>query len=98
MRALCKTKRMAQAAAKYVLAALLALLATQVAAPSVRSSAAVQVVWCADAQQESRLHVRQIWPDIQKLPTAPGYVSRIVYEPLNTVLFQRPPPALPLYF
>ena len=88
---------MAQAAANYVLAALLALLSTQAVAPSIRVAAAVEIVWRADAQQQRTVEVRRIWPSIQKLSSAPAYVSRITAELLSAVLFQRPPPAPSLH-
>lgn len=84
---------MPRAAAKYVLAALLALFATQVVTPPARMAAPVEAVAQLDAKQRI---ARDVCPRPQlRLPTrrvAPVYASRIPAAPSSSVLYQRPPP------
>jgi hypothetical protein len=56
---------MARAAAKYVFAALLALLSTQAAVPSVRVVTAIEIVCRTEAEQQAPREARRIRADIQ---------------------------------
>src|ERR1039457_5692138 len=86
----CETlKTMARAVAKYVFAALLALLSTQAAVPSVRLVAGIEIVWCTEAEQQTPREARLIRADIQAGQPVPTYVSRTRPEPDAAVLFQR---------
>ena len=87
---------MARAVAKYVFAALLALLSTQ-AAPSLRVVGAAEIVWCAEVEQQAPREDRGIRTDSRATQPAPVYVSRTRTEPDAAVLYQRPPPT-PLLF
>lgn len=82
---------MARAVAKYVFAALLALLSTQ-AAPSLRVVGAAEIVWCAQAEQQAPREARPIRAHVPAGRPASAYVSRTRPEPDAAVLFQRPPP------
>ena len=88
---------MARAAAKYIFAALLALVSTQAVMPSVRVVAAAEIVWCAEAEQQTPREARHIRVNIQAGRPAPAYVSRARPEPAAAVLFQRPPPETSLF-
>jgi hypothetical protein len=83
---------MARAVAKYVFAALLALLSTQAAAPSLRVVGAAEIVWCAQAEQQAPREDRGIRMALPATQPALLYVSRTRPEPDAAVLFQRPPP------
>jgi hypothetical protein len=83
---------MARAVAKYVFAALLALLSTQAAEPSLRVVGAAEIVWRRQAEQQAPRESRRIRPQIPAGATAPAYTSRTKPEPAGAVLFQRPPP------
>jgi len=88
---------MARAVAKYVFAALLALLSTQAAVPSLRVVGAAEIVWCAKAEQQVPREARRIRPQIPVGRPAPAYTSRTKPEPAGAGLFQRPPPTLFLF-
>jgi hypothetical protein len=87
---------MARAVAKYAFAALLALLSTQAAVPSIRVVTAIEVVCRTEAEQQIPREARRVRADAQAPPPAPAYVSRIRPEPDAAVLFQRPPPSTSL--
>jgi hypothetical protein len=84
---------MARAVAKYLFTALLALLSTQAAVPSVRVVAGIEIVWSAEAEKQTPHEVRSIPAGIPVRQPAPAYASRTRPEPNIAVLFQRPPPA-----
>ncbi|MGA2135484.1 MAG: hypothetical protein ABSH50_24610 [Bryobacteraceae bacterium] len=88
---------MAQAALKYVFAALLALLSAQAVAPSLRVVTTIEIVWRAEADQQAPQAARTIRKPAAALPAAPSYTSRVRPEPDAAVLFQRPPPATSLF-
>jgi hypothetical protein len=88
---------MARAVAKYVFAALLALLATQAAVPSVRVAAAIEIVCRSEAEQQTPRKGPSIRANIQVREPALTYLARTRPEPDATVLFQRPPPAPSLF-
>jgi hypothetical protein len=88
---------MARAVAKYVFAALLALLSTQAVVPSVRVVTASEIAWCTEAEQQTPGEVRRFRADLQVRQPAPIYLSRTRPEPAAAILFQRPPP-LPSLF
>jgi len=88
---------MARAVAKYVFAAMLALLSTQAAAPSVRVVAGVEIAWCTEAEQQAPREVRIIRAYTRAAQPALAYVSPAGPKPATAVLFQRPPPALSLF-
>jgi hypothetical protein len=88
---------MARAVAKYVFAAMLALLSTQAAVPSVRVVAGIEIVWSSEAEQQTPREARRIRVDIRAAQTAPAYVSRTGPEPDAAILFQRPPPTASLF-
>jgi hypothetical protein len=87
---------MARAAAKYAFAALLALLSTQAAVPSVRVVTAIEIVCRTEAEQQAPREARRVRADLQATPPARAYVSRTRPEPDASVLFQRPPPSTSL--
>jgi len=82
---------------EHVFAALLALLSAQAAVPSVRFVAAFEIVCCTEAEQQTPREARRTRADVQVREPAPAYVSLAKPEPDTAVLFQRPPPALPLF-
>jgi len=88
---------MARAVAKYVFAALLALLSTQAAVPSVRVVAAIEIVYCTEAEQQTPRDVQRIWAYLPVRQPEAMYVSPARPEPGATVLFQRPPPTPSLF-
>jgi hypothetical protein len=88
---------MARAVVKHVFAALLALLSTQAAVPSVRLAAAIEIVCCAEAEQQTPRKVWRPRSDVQAREPAPAYVSLAQPEPDIAVLFQRPPPTPSLF-
>jgi hypothetical protein len=83
---------MARAAAKYVLAALLALLSTQAGVPSVRVVTAIAIVCSTEAEQQTPREARRARVGIPVRQPAATYLSRIRPEPDAAILFQRPPP------
>jgi hypothetical protein len=87
---------MARAAAKYAFAALLALLSTQAAVPSLRVVTAIEIVCRTEAEQQTPREARHVRADLQAPPPAPPYLSRTKPEPDAAVLFQRPPPSTSL--
>jgi hypothetical protein len=90
-------KPMARAVAKYVFAALLALLTAQTAVPSRHLASAAEIVWCAETEQQAAEQVRPILLHRRvRLPIL-TYASRISPQPDAPVLFQRPPPATALF-
>jgi hypothetical protein len=84
---------MARAAAKYVFAALLALLSTQAGVPSLRVVTAIEIVCSTEAEQQAPREARRIRAEVQVRQPAATYVSRTRPEPDAALLFQRPPPA-----
>lgn len=88
---------MARAAAKYIFAALLALLATQAGVPSVRVVTAIEIVWRAEAEQQTPREARRIRADRPVRRPAATYQSRTRPEPDAAILFQRPPPTPSLF-
>jgi hypothetical protein len=88
---------MARAAARYAFAALLALLSTQVVAPSVRVLPIIEFVCRTEARQQIAQKARCIRKDTQVRQPATAYVSRSRPEPDAVILFQRPPPASSLF-
>jgi hypothetical protein len=88
---------MARAIAKNVFAALLALLSTQAAAPSLRVVTSIEIVCSTEAEQPAPRIVSRIPVDLLAARPAPAYVSRTTPEPDAAVLFQRPPPSLSLF-
>lgn len=84
---------MARAAARYVFAALLALLATHGALPSARLQATAEVVWCSRVEQQaSRELPTRVRHARRAVVDHAIYESRTRPEPDAAVLFQRPPP------
>jgi hypothetical protein len=83
---------MARAVAKYVFAALLALLSAQAVVPSVRVVTGIEITWRTEAHQQAPRQARRIRADVQAALPAPAYVSRTRPEPDAAILFQRPPP------
>ena len=88
---------MARAAAKYAFAALLALLSTQAAVPSVRVVTAIEIVWCTEAEQQAPRQARRIRADVQFRQPASTYASRTRPVQEAAILFQRPPPSTSLF-
>jgi hypothetical protein len=83
---------MARAVVKCVFATLLALLSTQVVAPSVRVVTAIEIVCSAEVEQQTPKATRLGQADVPVRQPVPAYVSRTRPEPDNAVPFQRPPP------
>jgi hypothetical protein len=90
---------MARAAVRLVFAAMLALLTTQLATPSVRLVAAFESVWHteidqAEAEQRPQTVTRVCTPDCDR-QTTPAYSSFVKPDPDAVLFFQLPPPAKP---
>ncbi|MGA3075865.1 MAG: hypothetical protein ABSG56_19530 [Bryobacteraceae bacterium] len=83
---------MARAAAKYVFAALLALLSTQAGVPSVRVVTAIEIVCRTEAEQQTPREAPRPRAGRQVRQPAATYLSRTRPEPDAAILFQRPPP------
>jgi len=88
----CDPEDMARAAAKYVFAALLALLSTQAAGSCIRVVTPVEIVWCAEADQRTPLETPRIRVQMRAAQPALAYASQTRPQPDSAVLFQRPPP------
>jgi hypothetical protein len=88
---------MARAAAKYLFAALLALLSTQAVEPSVRVVAAVEIVCRSEAEQQTPSDFRRTRADLPTRRPEPSYISQANPEPAAAFLFQRPPPSPSLF-
>ena len=81
-----RLKEMARAVAQYVFAALLALLSTQAAVPSVRVVSAIEIVCCAEAEQQA--------------PAKPAHRADVIRSPaLNRTCHEpvpnQTPPSIP---
>jgi hypothetical protein len=87
---------MPRAAARYVFAALLALLSAQAGVPSVRVVTTIEIVYRTEAEQQIPRAVRRVQARIQFRQSA-TYASRIRPEPDAAILFQRPPPISSLF-
>lgn len=83
---------MARAVAHYVVAALLALLSTQAAVPSVRLKPAGEIIWCSESERQT--FIERVTRDgrERRVVRESPYESRILPPPDSAALFQRPPP------
>ena len=88
---------MPRAAAKYLFAALLALLSTQAGVPSVRAVTAIEIVCRTQAEQRIPREVRRTQTHTEFSQPANTYLSRTRPEPDAAILFQRPPPISSLF-
>ena len=85
---------MARTVAKYVFAALLALLLPQTAGPCFKVAAGVEIANSTGARQQAPREAR-LAPCLElqaSQPAAPSYRSQTRPEPEIAALFQRPPP------
>jgi hypothetical protein len=82
----------ARAVARYVVAALLALLYTQTAVPCVRLQSAAEIIWCSESERQTSPErvTRRVYERRELGQVA--YESRMLPPPDSAVLFQRPPP------
>jgi hypothetical protein len=88
---------MPRAAAKYLFAALLALLSTQAGVPSVRAVTAIEIVCRTEAEQQVPRGARRAQATPIQFRQPATYASRIRPEPDSAILFQRPPPISSLF-
>jgi hypothetical protein len=86
-------ERMARAALKCVMAALLAVLMAQAAAPSARLLTRIGIVCCAEAEQQAPRKIVRLRADKAIRQDIPVYASRPRLAPGLSDLFQRPPPS-----
>jgi hypothetical protein len=96
------SKLMAKTAMKLVFAAMLALLATQAAAPTVRAAAVLEIVWLAQcpaqnpaqrkAQQQAPRKIQRTARDTPGRRQSQTYVSLVASGPDVVLMYQLPPP------
>jgi hypothetical protein len=84
---------MARAALKCVMAALIAVLMAQAAAPSARLLTPIEIVCCAQAEQQAPRKIVLIRADKAIRQEIPAYAFRPGLAPDLSDLFQRPPPS-----
>lgn len=88
---------MARTVLKYVFAALLALLCTQAVAPTPRIGAGIEIVCSIGTEQQALQDAVRHRRELQVRRVLSWYASRTQPEPTTVALFQRPPPAVPLF-
>jgi hypothetical protein len=88
---------MARAVAKYVFAALLAMLSAQAAVPSRHLASPAQIVWCAETEQQAAEQIQPVRVVRRERLSAVDYTSRVSAPPDSAALFQRPPPGTSLF-
>jgi len=83
---------MAQAVAKCLFAALLAMLSAQAVVPRTRIATDIEAVCHTDTKQQSPRVVTGAPTDLEPRSPLPVYTSRTQAGPDIAALFQRPPP------
>jgi hypothetical protein len=84
---------MAQAVAKCLFAALLAMLSAQAVVPRTRVSTHIEAVGRTETQQQLPRAVTSARSKLRLQSPTPAYTSRAQAAPDIAILFQRPPPA-----